>query len=296
MLNPLKTGDKVAIVATAKRLEKSIEEAISIIESWSLEVVLGTHVMGSDEYWAASNKHRLSNLQEALDSSEVKAIIFARGGYGTTKILDQVDFSTFRANPKWTVGFSDLTSFLLQTGTMGVPSVHGPMAYTIGNDDESDGQLRQLLFGERKFSASLSANELTKQGQVEGQITGGNLYLICESIGAKNEIDTDGKVLFLEEVGEDFYAVDRMLNKLKRIGKFENLKGVLVGDFTNVRDSNGYFTRSLNELILSYFDDLECPIAFGFPAGHEAKNIPLVFHQNAKIHIGEGSILIEYLD
>lgn len=295
MLIPLEQGDKVAIVATAKRLEKSIEGAVSIIESWGLKVELGNYVTNTEEYWAGTDEQRLSDIQNVLDNPEIKAVIFARGGYGTTRILDQIDFSSFKRNPKWLVGFSDLTSFLLHSGSMNIPSVHGPMAYTIGNDDESDDQLRQLLFGERSFSTALLANEMTKQGQIQGQITGGNLFLICESVGAKNEIDTDGKVLFLEEVGEDFYAVDRMLNKLRRVGKFENLKGVLVGDFTNVRDSNAYFTRSLNELILSYFEGPNCPIAFGFPAGHEPKNVSLLFHQEALVNIEKEKATIEYL-
>ena len=130
---------------------------------------------------------------------------------------------------------------------------------------------------------------------VEGEITGGNLSLIYESIGAANEIQTDGKVLFLEEIGEDFYSVDRMLNKLRRVGKLQNLKGLIVGDFTNVKDTNGYFTRSLNELIYSYFQHISGPLLFGFPGGHEKRNIPLVFNQQARIEVLAERISIQYL-
>lgn len=296
MLSSLKVGDQVAVVATAKRLEKSIEPALKIIESWGLKVLSGKFVTGSNEYWAATDSERLADLQWALDNPDIKAIIFARGGYGTTRILDQVDFSAFINNPKWTVGFSDLTSFLLQTDNVGIPSVHGPMAYTIANDGESDGLLKDLLFGRSEFEVAISESSFTRVGKVEGEITGGNLTLIYESIGAKNEIDTNGKILFLEEIGEDFYSVDRMLNKLKRVGKFNNLKAVLVGDFTHVRDSNGYFTRTLEEIISSYFDQPNCPMAFGFPGGHEKKNIPLLFHQKASVEIGNDKISIQYLD
>lgn len=283
-------------MATAKRLEKSIEPALEIIESWGLKVSLGQHVTRNSEYWAASDSERLADLQWAMDSPEVKAIIFARGGYGTTRILDQVDFTSFLKQPKWLVGFSDLTSFLLQTDKLGLPSVHGPMAYTIGNDGESDDLLKGLLFGKSDFEVAVAKNSWTRTGKIEGEITGGNLSLIYESIGAKNEIDTDSKILFLEEIGEDFYAVDRMLNKLRRVGKPDNLKAVLVGDFTNVRDSNGYFTRTLEEIIYSYFDHLNCPIVFGFPGGHEKKNIPLLFHQRASIEISHDKVLIRYLE
>lgn len=296
MLGSLKVGDQVAVVATAKRLEKSIEPALEIIVSWGLKVLLGQHAIGNSEYWAASDSERLADLQWAIDNPDIKAIIFARGGYGTTRILDQVDFTSFLKQPKWLVGFSDLTSFLLQADKLGFPSVHGPMAYTIGNDGESDDLLKGLLFGKSDFEVAISESSFTRVGEVEGEITGGNLSLIYESIGANNEIVTNSKILFLEEIGEDFYAVDRMLNKLRRVGKFENLKGVLVGDFTNVRDSNGYFTRTLEEIILSYFDHLNCPIAFGFPGGHERKNIPLLFHQRASIEISHGKVLILYLE
>ncbi|NVJ46992.1 MAG: LD-carboxypeptidase [Cytophagia bacterium] len=296
MLVPLSVGDQVAVVATAKRLEKSIEPALKIIESWGLKVTCGKYVTGANEYWAATDSERLADLQWAIDNPEIKAIIFARGGYGTTRILDQVDFSAFKKNPKWTVGFSDLTSFLLQTGNLNVPSVHGPMAYTIGNEGESDDLLKDLLFGTSNFEMAISENSGTRIGSVEGAITGGNLSLIYESIGAKNEIDTNEKILFLEEIGEDFYSVDRMLNKLKRVGKFEHLKAVLVGDFTNVKDSNGYFNRTIKEILGSYFDHLNCPITFGFPAGHEKKNFPLLFHQRASVEIGNDKVSIRYLD
>jgi len=295
MLIPLKSGDKVAVVATAKRLERSIEPGLEVLKNWGLEVVLAPNVEKHSEYFAASDEARLSDLHWALDSPEIRAIIFARGGYGTTRILDQVDFSKFRANPKWTVGFSDLTSFLLHTNSLGIPAIHGPMAYTLGQDSVSDDNLKDLLFGQSQFEIELPLNEFTKPGIVEGEITGGNLSLIYESIGAANEVQTEGKILFLEEIGEDFYSVDRMLNKLRRIGKLQNLMGVIIGDFSNVRDSNGYFTRSLNELIYSYFQHISGPVLFGYPGGHERRNIPLFFNQRARIEVLTESILIQYL-
>lgn len=295
MLVPLKSGDKVAVVATAKRLERSIDSGLKVLESWGLEVVTTPNVENAYEYFAASDEARLSDLQWALDNPEIKAIIFARGGYGTTRILDQVDFLQFQSKPKWTVGFSDLTSFLLQTATLKIPSVHGPMAYTLGQDSASDDILKDVLFGKSQFEIEFPSNEFTKPGGVEGEITGGNLSLIYESVGAANEIQTDGKILFLEEIGEDFYSVDRMLNKLRRTGKLQNLKGVIIGDFTNVKDSNGYFTRSLNEILLSYFEHISGPLLFGYPGGHEKGNIPLVFNQQTRIEVLAERISIQYL-
>ena len=296
MIVPLKEGDSVAVVATAKRLEKSIAEGIKVLESWGLNVQVGPHTYGSHEYFAATDFDRLEDLQQALDNPEIKAVIFARGGYGTTRILDQIDFSTFQTNPKWVVGFSDLTSFLLQTGSLGIPAIHGPMAYTLGNDQFSDELLRQLLFGETSFKIPLAESQIAFSSIIEGKITGGNLSLIYESIGAANEIQTVGSILFLEEIGEDFYAVDRMLNKLKRVGKLAQLQGLIVGDFTNVKDSNGYYTRTLKQIIQDCFLDLDIPVVFGFPGGHEKVNYPLLFHSTARISLEERRMTIEYLD
>lgn len=297
MLIPqLTIGDKVAIVATAKRLEKSIQKGIDVLESWGLQVVQGDFLNSHSEYFAATDEQRLSDLQKALDDSEIKAIIFVRGGYGTTRILDQVDFTSFQTQPKWTVGFSDLTSFLLQSGTMQTPAIHGPMVYTLGNDSTSDETLRSILFGQNQFQYELTPNDFTRTGSTVSEMTGGNLSLIYESIGAENEIQTQGKILFLEEIGEDFYAIDRMLNKLKRVGKFSNLKGVIIGDFTNVKDGSGYFERGLEEIIHSYFKDINGPIAFGFPAGHERKNLSLIFHQQVEMKVKETELRLSYLD
>lgn len=285
----------MAVVATAKRLEKSIEPGLSVLRGWGLEVVTGPNIENNSEYFASTDAGRLADLQWALDNPDIKAILFARGGYGTTKIQDQVNFTQFRAKPKWTVGFSDLTSFLLHTKSLGIPSVHGPMPYTLGQDNESDSELKRLLFGDNLFEFSIQESPFSVPGVAEAEITGGNLSLIYESIGAKNEIDTDGKILFLEEIGENFYSVDRMLNKLRRIGKLDKLAGVLIGDFTNVKDSSGYFSRSLNELISEYFQHVKGPIVFGFPAGHERRNMPLLFHAKAKLEATTSSVKIEYL-
>lgn len=283
------------MVATAKRLERSIEPGLSVLRSWGLEVVIGPNIENNAEYFASTDAGRLADLQWALDNPDIKAIIFARGGYGTTRILDQADLTRLSANPKWTVGFSDLTSFLLHFKGLNMPSVHGPMAYTLGQDSESDNELKRLLFGESHFEFSIQENPFNKPGIREVEITGGNLSLIYESIGAANEINTDGKILFLEEIGEAFYSVDRMLNKLKRIGKFDKLEGVFIGDFTNVKDSSGYFTRSLDELIFEYFSHINGPIVFGFPGGHERRNMPLLLHAMAKVEATTSSVKIEYL-
>ncbi|WP_305981848.1 S66 peptidase family protein [Roseivirga thermotolerans] len=291
---PLKPGDKIAIVATAKRLERPIEPGLGILASWGLDVCKGQFLNNPDEYFSASDANRLADLQWAMDNPDVKAICFARGGYGTTRILDQADYSSFSQNPKWTIGFSDLTGFQLQMASLGIAAVHGPMAYTLGQDDASDVALKNLLFGEQQFAIELNPMRHSAEGKCMAAITGGNLSLIYESIGAANEMVCDGKILFLEEVGESLYAVDRMLNKLKRTGKLDRLAGLIVGDFSHINDPAGYFSRDCYALIASYFYNLNIPKAFGFPGGHENRNISLLMNAPVQMTVESGILYLDY--
>lgn len=295
MIEALKQGDRVAIVATAKQLEREIDGAIDKLEDWGLEVKLFDSVKAKSQYFAGTDELRLTDCQKALDDESIKMVLFARGGYGTTRILDQLDFSDFNKRPKWLCGFSDLTSILLQVGKSDLPAIHGPMAYTLGQDFASDKMLKELLWGERNFSFDDSGIQVVQEGEVDAMITGGNLSLIYESIGAANEIDTQGKILFLEEIGEELYAIDRMMNKLKRTQKLEALKGLVIGDFTNIKDSSGYFHTDVNSLLLDYFKDLKGPIIQHFSAGHERQNYPILFHHPTRFTVGKRSVQFSYL-
>lgn len=296
MGNPvsLKPGDKVAVVATAKRLEQSVDKGVSILESWGLTVEQGENLHKHHGYFAGSDEQRLMDVQKALDDPSIKAIIFARGGYGTTRILDQINFSTFKKSPKWLVGFSDLTSILLQSAVFNIPAIHGPACITLGKDALSDQSLHQILFGSAVSKYPLIEHALTSSGSCSGKIVGGNLCLVCESIGASNEIQTEGNILFLEEVGEDKYSIDRMMSKLKRTGKLDSLSGVILGSFSHIKDSKHYFVESIEEIILSYFEDLKIPLALGMEAGHEKRNLPLITGQDATVNIRKQSIEVHY--
>ncbi|OEK02534.1 hypothetical protein BFP97_13825 [Roseivirga sp. 4D4] len=291
----LKVGDEVAIVATAKRLEKDISEGINTLEKWGLKVKVGKSVHNQHGYFAGSDEERIHDLQSALDDPSIKAIVFARGGYGTTRILDQIDFTSYLSQPKWIVGFSDLTSILLLSSVLEVPSVHGPVALTIGRDEVSDNKLKDLLFGELDFDIPLLESNHTKEGNCSGKVVGGNLSLIYESIGSSNEIETDGNILFLEEVSEEMYAVDRMMNKLRRSGKLEDISGVIIGSFTSISDSQSYFKESVEELLLKYFGHLDIPVAFGLEAGHEKRNYPLILGMNCEVILSKNQISIKYI-
>ncbi|OEK06816.1 S66 peptidase family protein [Roseivirga misakiensis] len=292
----LKSGDKVIVVATAKRLESSIEAGLETLEKWGLDVMIDDIVHKQEGYFAGTDRERIKGLQNALDNPEIKAVIFARGGYGTTRILDKIDFRKFQTQPKWLVGFSDLTSMLLQANRFKIPSIHGPVALTIGQDAESDEYLKALLFGQRKFEYPLEPSSLTISGDCSGKIVGGNLTLVCESIGAANEIDTANNILFLEEVGEAKYSIDRMFNKLQRVGKLEQLAGVIIGSFSNITDPQNYFEEDVDELIHNYFAHLDIPVAYGLSAGHEKENYPLIMGVKSNVRIDNSSLSIEYLD
>lgn len=294
--NFLKPGDQVAVVATAKRLEKSIKKGVEVLEEWGLKVILGDHLNKPGGYFAGTDDERIADFQSAMDNPAVKAIVFARGGYGTTRILDALNFSAFQKSPKWLVGFSDLTSMLLQASNLNIPSIHGPVCVTIGQDDETDNYLRSLLFGQLTFNFPLTSSSLTNAGKSLGKIVGGNLSLIYESIGCPNEIQTGGNILFLEEVSEGKYSVDRMMNKLKRCGKLDQLSGAIIGDFSNISDPNEYFDDSIEEILLQYFEPLKIPIAFGLKAGHEKANYPLIIGLKAEIIIDTDWLKIQYLN
>lgn len=289
--NPLQQGDKVAIVATAKRIEFQLGPALDRIKSWGLVPVLGKCVENQFGYFAGTDQEKLEDLNWALTEKEIKAIIFLRGGYGTTRIIDRLDLTKVK---KWLVGYSDLTSMILALAKRSIPMVHGPMCSTLGQDDVSDEMLKLLLFGQRIFEYPLSNNHSTVPAQFNAQIVGGNLSLLYESIGANNEIDLSNKVLFLEEVGEQMYAIDRMLNKLKRIGKLDRVKGLIIGSFSSIGNSNDYFTQSVEELICQYFPK-DMPKAIGLSSGHERTNYPILMSTDTNIKIDQESIRIEYL-
>lgn len=285
----------MAIVATAKRLEKDIVEGIRKLEGWGLKVKVGEHVLNQHGYFAGSDEERIHDLQHALNDPTIKGIIFARGGYGSTRILDEIDFTAYLSKPKWLVGFSDLTSILLQSCTLSVPCIHGPVALTIGRDETSDIMLKKLLFGELELTIPLMESEYTLPGNCSGKIVGGNLSLIYESFGTANEIDTNGSILFLEEVGEEKYALDRMMNKLRRSGKLAGLKGVIIGSFTGITDQQSYFKEGISELISGYFAHLNIPMAFGLEAGHAKRNCPLILGMRCEVILSKNQMSIHYI-
>jgi muramoyltetrapeptide carboxypeptidase len=297
MQNPsfLKTGDNVAVVATAKRLQSGIEKGIDLIKSWGLNVIVGKHVFDESNLFAGSDLERLNDIQLALDDPKIKAIIMVRGGYGTTRILDQLDFTAFKSSPKWICGYSDMTALHQKLNNIGFSSIHSTMVNVMGKEDyaNSDETLKNALFG-KPLSYNFNHKCKNRIGETSGELCGGNLSIVCNSIGTSSEVSTSGKILFIEEVGEYLYNLDRMLVQLKRAGKFENLKGLVVGHFTNMKDHKDSFGLDEFEIIQAQCSDYEFPIAFGFHAGHEIPNYALYLGQEVLLSVKDNSALLEY--
>ncbi|MCD0487395.1 LD-carboxypeptidase [Pedobacter sp. MC2016-14] len=275
----LKKNDKVAIVCPAKKLPKSIDAAITILQDWGLEVLTGETVSASYHQFAGDDALRTRDLQKYLDDPEVKAVIAARGGYGTIRIIDELDFSAFNENPKWIVGFSDITVLLSHVfSVLNTQSIHGQMPYTFQDGTpESLESLRKALFGEPLAYKYTSENKVpNRSGKAEGILIGGNLTLLTMLEGSASEMDYTDKILFLEDVGEQEFSIDRMVHMLKRSGKLAKLKGLIVGAFNEIEVESIPFGQTAAEVIWELVKEYDYPVCFDFPTGHIEDNRAMV--------------------
>jgi muramoyltetrapeptide carboxypeptidase len=273
----LKKGDKIAITCPAKKLPNPMTDAIALLRSWGLEVVLGETVDASYHQFAGDDELRAKDMQRFIDDDSIKAIIAARGGYGTIRMIDRVDFSRYAQHPKWLVGFSDIT--LLHThlfAIYGAQSIHGQMPVNIPDASaRSLDTLRKALFGE-ELSYQFNSHALNRSGQGKGILIGGNLSLLVAASGSVSDLDYSGKILFIEDVGEYLYAIDRMVRTLKRAGKLKRLAGLIVGSFTDVKDNDIPFGQTVPEIIMEAVKEYDYPVCLDFPAGHIPDNCSLV--------------------
>jgi muramoyltetrapeptide carboxypeptidase len=276
----LKKGDKIAIVCPASRLPQQIDYAVSVFESWGLQVTLGQTVTASHNQFAGTDELRTKDLQTFLDDPEIKAIICGRGGYGTIRIIDNLDFNAFVENPKWIVGFSDITVLLSHIyAKFSIQSIHAQMPYTFGEaTPESLESLRRALFGE-EINYDFSNILLKKTGTIpnrpekaEGILIGGNLTLLVMIEGSASAIDYTGKILFIEDVGERPAAIDRMMRMLKRSGKLSKLKGLIVGAFNELPVEKIPFGQTPEEIIRAVVKEYDYPVVFNFLVGHIGDN------------------------
>jgi muramoyltetrapeptide carboxypeptidase len=273
----LKHGDQIRIVAPAGKLNaNALENVTRTMNQWGLEVQLGDNVYGDNGYFSGTDEERLADLQAAIDDKSIAAIIAARGGYGMTRILEKINYSSLRDNPKWVIGFSDLTAIQLKLLSLNMASIHGPMgtSFNMPGGEDSFDALKSLLFtGE---SSLISTKPEGRKGTTRGILTGGNLALLTDSLGTNSEVKTDNRILVLEEIGEKTYRVDRMLNQLKRAGKLDKLAGLVIGDFSDIDDGDTPFGSTWKQALDSIIKDYKFPVAYGFKVGHEALNYPVV--------------------
>lgn len=286
----LKSGDKVAIVSTARKV--SIEEmapAAELLSQWGLETAYGKNLFNKLNQFAGTDEERMQDFQDALDDTSVKVILFARGGYGTVRIIDKIDWSGFKANPKWLIGFSDVTvthSHIQKN--LGIETLHAPMAFNLpGSSNAAKQKLRQTLFGEKLFYEISEDifSDLNRPGTCAGELTGGNLSIIYSLLGSASSIDTSGKILFLEDLDEYLYHIDRMMMALKRAGKLYKLAGLVVGGMNDMKDNKVRFDKTAEEIISEAVREYSYPVLFGFPAGHVRNNFPLLFGRKVKLKV-----------
>jgi len=291
----LKKGDKVAIVALASKLNpEDIQSAINLMqENWGIEVIVGESVSASYFNFAGTDEIRLRDFQQQLDNQEIKAVFSARGGYGSSRIIDAVDFTAFKKNPKWMIGFSDITAVHGHLQVMGFQSLHAPMPKTFMRDYDSVQKLEAFLFG-KSINYTIPSKEINKQGVGAGQIVGGNLCILAHLIGSKSEVDTDGKILFIEDISEYLYNIDRMIIQLKRAGKLKNLAGLIVGDFSDIKENDEPFGKTFYEIIAEHTAEYNYPICYDFPVGHEAINWTIPCGRFASLSVDSEEVRLEF--
>lgn len=301
MLTPqyLQTGDKVVIVAPAGKTEKEkIEYAVKILNEWGLEVILGKNIFNVHHQFAGTDKERLNDLQEMLDNPDIKAIFCARGGYGTIRIIDKLNFSSFAKYPKWLIGFSDITILHSHIHTnFAIETIHATMPVkfaesALSRQNETLQSLKRALFGE-KIMYQVSAYPLNRKGECEGIIIGGNLSVLYSCIGTNSDIDTKNKILFIEDTNEYLYHIDRMIITLRRAGKLENLAGLIVGGFSELKDNEIPFGMTVEEIVFDAVKQYDYPVCFGFSAGHIQDNYALILGRKVKLTVKK-EVMVEF--
>jgi muramoyltetrapeptide carboxypeptidase len=295
----LQAGDKVAICATARGISATdLSNIVSHLEGEGLKVIFAESIDLHFGQLAGAIDVRARALQKLLDDSEIRAVFFARGGYGTVQIIDQLNWTGFNSHPKWLVGFSDLTALLnevhLHTQTIGV---HGPMGSTWAtHTPESTRNLMDLLFGRQMPHMTFDAHPANSGHAMSGVLTGGNLSVLYSLSGTRSQVSGAGKILFLEDLDEYLYHIDRMMRNLSRTGVFEGLSGLLVGGMTGMHDNEVPYGKNAIEIIREIADDFKLPVAFGAPCGHQVENRPLLMGAAVEIQISKTNTQLKYQD
>lgn len=280
----LQKGDTIAILAPAKRIEREfVDFAVKVIEEQGFKAIISSHCLGENNYFSGTIEERKKDFQWALDNENVAAILCARGGYGCIQILEGLNWDKFVKHPKWIIGFSDVTVFHQKIAALGLASLHASMPLNFkDNSEESLATLFKSIQGE-EINHHWKSSVENKEGVAEGEIIGGNLAVLCGLIGTRHQPGFTDKILFIEEVGEALYAIDRNLYQLKMAGIFDQISGLIVGNISAVKDTHPPYNMSLREIVLSHFTNKNIPVAFDFPGGHCDDNRAIVFGKRSTL-------------
>jgi len=287
----LNIGDKIGIISTARKITmEELSPAINTLESWGLKVVFGANLFQEYDQFSGTVDQRTNDLKSMIDDNSIKAILCARGGYGTVQIIDDFNFNNLKNNSKWIVGYSDVTVLHSHLNNLGIASLHATMPINFeSNTMESLSSLKKSLFGNLN-SIECKAHPLNKFGKIEGNIVGGNLSILYSLLGSQSDIDTAGKILFIEDLDEYLYHIDRMMMNLKRNGMLGKLKGLIVGGMSDMNDNSIPFGKTAEQIILEHTKDYDFPICFGFPAGHLADNRSVRLGVHSTLEISKNGV------
>jgi len=294
----LQKGDTIGIVCPAGYMvAEKVQACIKTLQEWGYHVKVGKTVGGdSATYFSGTDEERLADFQEMLDDDSVKTILCGRGGYGMGRIIDRIDFKKFKMQPKWIVGYSDITVLHAHLySNYHISSLHAPMAGAFneeGYKNEFVQSLKNALEG-KKLRYNCPAHEYNRKGEAVGELVGGNLALLAHITGTGSDIKTRGRILFIEDVGEYSYNIDRMLHQLKRSGKLSRLAGLIVGGFTEMKDTERPFGKPVYEIIRDIIREYDYPVCFDFPVSHTDRNYALKIGAGNKLKVGKSKVLLE---
>ena len=293
-LNP---GDLIYITAPAKITDpKTVFFAKEYLEKKGFKVLVSAHCFGSHNYFSGTDEERMLDLQFGIDHPDVRAILCARGGYGSIRLVDRINWANMLREPKWLIGFSDITVFHHRLNSLGVQSIHGSMPINFEkNTDEALKTLLGTITG--NFTPLVEApHKSNKAGIAIGNLIGGNLSIVYSMLGTTDQYDFEDAILFLEDVGEHYYQVERMIFALGKAGVFEKIKGLIIGGMTELEDTDPPLGRSIEEIILEQLRFSNMPVIFNFPAGHIEDNRAIVFGKKVQLTVGEAEAKINYLN
>ncbi len=293
----LKKGDTIGIVCPSGFMpSENAETCIQTLQNWGYKVKIGSTLGSQFNYFSGTDKQRIQDLQNMLNDSSIKAILCARGGYGLSRMIDAIDFQKFKKHPKWIIGFSDITvlhAHIYQH--FQIATLHAPMAAAFngeGYKNEYIASLKNSLSG-IEANYTCATHPFNKSGTAEGDLIGGNLAMVAHLIGSHSSYKTRHKILFLEDVGEYLYNIDRMMIQLKRAELFKHLKGLIIGGFSDLKDTTTPFGMDVHSIIHSHIKELKIPICFNFPVSHETENVALKVGVKHELKVGKEGVSLK---